>query len=82
MTDEAHRWVVDSIEESAASIEVDGDRMFTVPQWALPPKAREGDLLSIRARRSADGRTSELTISVDADATKKAYKDSARQVRE
>jgi len=34
-----HRWIIDSIEESVASIEVDGDRTITVPSTRPAPGA-------------------------------------------
>jgi len=75
-----HRWVVDAIEESAASIEVDGDTMVTVPIWLLPDAARQGDVLRIAHDRPPKGERSMLTIEVDAAATKKALADSAAQM--
>ena len=63
-----HRWVVDSIEESVASIEVDGKTMITVPQSILPKGAREGDVLSV-------------LIEIDPAATKQALAESAAQVQ-
>ena len=77
---EQHRWIVDSIEESVASVEVDGDRMITVPQSMLPPGAKSGHVLSVRRDASADGQRSVLTIEIDEAATKKALAASAAQV--
>lgn len=76
-----HRWVVDSIEESIASIEVDGDTMITVPQSLLPSGVRSGHVLSVRRDLSADGGRSVLTIEIDEAATRKALAASAAQVR-
>jgi hypothetical protein len=76
-----HRWVVDSIEESVASVEVDGDRMITVPQSLLPAGVTSGHVLSVRRERSPDGRRSILTIEIDAAATKQALAESAAQVK-
>jgi Protein of unknown function (DUF3006) len=61
------RWVVDSIEESMASIEVDGETMVTVPLAMLPEAARQGHVLRV-------------TIEVDTTGTKKALDESAAQV--
>ena len=80
MPAQTHRWVVDAIEESAASIEVDGDAMVTVPIWLLPAAARQGDVLRITHDRPPQGERSTLTIEVDAAATKKALAESAAQV--
>ena len=63
-----HRWVVDSIEESAASLEVDGDQLITVPRSLLPNGTRQGHVLTV-------------TIEIDEAATKQALADSAAQVK-
>lgn len=81
MSDSAHRWVVDSIEESMASVEVDGKSMMTVPQSLLPSGVREGHVLNVKRELSADGMRSALTIELDADATKRALAESAAQVK-
>ncbi|HEY4218611.1 MAG TPA: DUF3006 domain-containing protein [Gemmatimonadaceae bacterium] len=75
-----HRWIIDSIEEFVASIEVDGGKMITVPQWLLPDGARQGHVLVVHHDRPAHGIRSALTIEVDDAATKKALADSAAQV--
>ncbi|MEP6495877.1 MAG: DUF3006 domain-containing protein [bacterium] len=75
-----HRWVVDSIEEFVASIEVDGAKMITVPQWLLPDGARQGDVLAVRHERPTGGKRSSVTIEIDERATKEAYEKSAAQV--
>ena len=62
------RWVVDSIEESMASIEVDGEKMVTVPLAMLPPATRQGHVLRV-------------TIEVDSTGTTKALAESAAQVK-
>ena len=62
-------WVVDQLEESTASIEVDGDRMITVPQRMLPKGVREGQVLRV-------------TIEIDEAGTQKALRKSAAQVRQ
>lgn len=81
MSDSAQRWVVDSIEESTASVEVDGKSMITVPQSLLPSGARQGHLLRVKRDRSADGKRSTLTIEIDEAATKRALAASAAQVK-
>ena len=61
-------WVVDQIEESTASIEVDGDRMISVPRSVLPTGVREGHVLRV-------------TIEIDEAGTMKAMKESEAQVK-
>ncbi len=75
-----HRWVVDSIEESVASVEVDGSTMMTVPQWLLPAGVHAGHVLSVQHSRPADGQRSTLAIEIDETATKAALEASAAQV--
>jgi Protein of unknown function (DUF3006) len=81
MHDGKHQWVVDSIEEHAASIEVDGKDMITLPLWLIPDGAKQGDVLAVQHERPAKGQRSTLTITVDAAATKKALAESAAQVK-
>jgi hypothetical protein len=76
-----HRWVIDSIEESVASIEVDGDRMITVPQSLLPSDAKQGHVLRVLRETAADGRRSSLTIEVDEVATRETLAASAVQAK-
>ncbi len=78
---EQHRWIVDSIEESMASVEVDGDRMITVPQSMLPSGVKSGHVLNVRRESSSDGQRSVLTIEIDQAATQKALAASAAQVK-
>lgn len=75
-----HQWVVDSIEEGMASIEVDGGRMITVPLSTLPPDTREGQVLRVSRRHSSDGKCTTLVIERDPAATQRALEESARQV--
>lgn len=81
MPESTHRWIVDGLEENAASIEVDGKNMITVPRWMLPDGAREGDVLKVRHDRPPKGQRSSLTIEIDAAATKQALAESAAQVQ-
>jgi DUF3006 family protein len=78
--EQQHQWVVDSIEEGIASVEVDGGRMITVPLSALPAGTREGHVLRVQREQSGDGVRSTLTIELDAAATQRALEESARQV--
>ena len=67
-TTNQHRWVIDSIEEHVASIEVDAGQMITLPQSLLPAGAKQGDVLRV-------------SIELDPAATKQAMADSAAQVK-
>jgi len=75
------RWVIDSIEESVASVEVDGGRTITVPQSLLPCGAKEGQVLRVVRDISNDGKRSTLTIEVDEAATRDALAASAAQTK-
>ena len=56
MHDGQHRWVVDAIEEHAASIEVDGKNMIThAASGCMPDGAKQGDVLSVRHDRPREG---------------------------
>lgn len=77
---EEHRWIIDSIEEFVAAIEVDGGKVIQLPQWLLPDGAREGHVLAVRHDRPLGGKRSVLTIEVDERATKDALDKSAAQV--
>jgi hypothetical protein len=73
-----HTWIVDVIEDGAASIEVDGRTVTPIPQWILPEGVREGDVLSVTHDRS-EGKSA-LLIEIDAEAKKKALDRSVKQV--
>jgi hypothetical protein len=77
-----HRWIVDLIEESTASIEVDGNAMIRVPQSLLPRRARAGHVLKVTRKASADGQRSTVTIELDEPETQRALAESAEQVSE
>jgi len=81
MPESTHRWIIDTIEENAAAIEVDGKNVVTVPRWLLPDGARQGDVLHVRHDRPPNGQRSSLTIDVDATATQRALAESAAQVK-
>jgi hypothetical protein len=70
---ETHSWAIDSIEERVASVEVDGKQMVQLPQWMLPPAAKEGDVLAVTHGLSDDGTRSTLSIFVDSEATRTAH---------
>lgn len=78
MARQHHLWTIDAIEEDAARIEVDGDRIVTLPIWLLPADAGPGEVLRVTHDREADRST--LTIVRDEEATRLAYEESARQV--
>ena len=65
-----HVWIVDVIEDGAASIEVDGRTITPIPQWLLPEGSREGDVLAVRHEKK-EGK-SMLMIETDPNAKKKA----------
>ena len=75
------RWVIDSIEESVASVEVDGDRMITVPQSLLPSGAKQGHVLRVLRETAPDGKRSTLSIEIDEAATRDAIAASAAQTK-
>jgi hypothetical protein len=80
MAGQSHSWVVDVLEESSASVEVDGKSVIVIPRWLLPASAREGDMLRVTHDRPAEGQRSTLTIEADPAATKKARRVSSAQV--
>jgi hypothetical protein len=73
-----HMWVVDVIEDGAASIEVDGRSVTPIPAWLLPEGVREGDVLSVTHDRGES--KSALVIETDPEAKKNALDRSAQQV--
>jgi hypothetical protein len=73
-----HIWVLDVIEDGAASIEVDGRTVTPIPQWMLPEGAKEGDVLSVTHERK-EGK-SVLIIETDPEAKKKMLDRSEKQV--
>ena len=75
-----YRWVVDSMEESVASVEIDGQRTAQLPTWLLPRGAKEGDVLSVTHDLAASGDESRLSIVVDRAGTSAAMDRSAKQV--
>ena len=74
----SHTWVVDVIEDGAASIEVDGRTVTPIPAWILPEGVKEGDVMSVTHDRG-EGK-SVLLIEKDPSAKKKAMDRSAKQV--
>ena len=81
MATQRHTWIIDSIEERVAAIEVDGSAVVRLPQWVLPRGAREGDVLAVSHELDADGERSTLRIALDRDAKEGAVDHSRRQTR-
>lgn len=63
-TEPAHRWAIDQIEEGTAAVEQDGDHVYEVPRYLVPPDARDGDVLAVTVTHAAAG---EVTVSVRID---------------
>lgn len=80
MSGKQYRWVVDSMEEGVASIEIDGRRTVELPKWLLPRGAKEGDVLQVTHDSAGSEDESRLEIVVDRAATAAAMERSARQV--
>ncbi|MHB1223477.1 MAG: DUF3006 domain-containing protein [Gemmatimonadaceae bacterium] len=78
MTRQHHVWTIDSIEEEVARVEVDGDRVVTLPAWLLPAGTAEGDVLHVSHQREAA--RSVLVIDLDRAATRLANRRSERQL--
>jgi hypothetical protein len=75
-----YRWVIDSMEESVASVEINGERTAQLPRWLLPRGAKEGDVLSVTHDVAESGEESRLSIVVDRAGTSAAMERSAGQV--
>ena len=73
-----HRWAVDRVEEGTAAVEQDGDHVYEIPRYLLPPDARDGDVLSVTIANAAPG---EVTITVRTDRTASAPPPSAKPAR-
>lgn len=76
-----HRWAIDRLQETTASVEHDGDRVFEVPRALIPAGAREGDILDVHIAIGASGEFVTTTVRVDAEATRAAMDASALQVK-
>ena len=64
VTEPVHRWAIDQIEEGTAAVEQDGDHVYEIPRYLVPPDARDGDVLAVTVTRAAAG---EVTVSVRID---------------
>ena len=80
LSPETQRWVIDSIEEGVASVEVDGTTMITVPLWLLPRGVKQGLILAVRHERPPTDAQSALRLDIDEAATSRARAASAAQV--
>jgi hypothetical protein len=65
---EGQRWVIDSIEESVAAVELSDGQVIHLPVKLLPKGAKQGQVLRV-------------TLEIDAAATKQALTESAAQVK-
>jgi len=74
------RWIVESLGDETAAVEVDGGAVAHVPRWLLPADAHEGDVLAV-THAHGHGRVT-VTVAHDAAATQAALDDSARQMRD
>jgi DUF3006 family protein len=75
-----YRWIVDSMEEAIASVEIDGKQTAPLPKWLLPRGAKEGDVLEVTHDVAESGEESRLSIVVDRAGTSAAMDRSAKQV--
>jgi hypothetical protein len=75
-----HQWVVDSVEEGVAAIEIDGTRVVSVPVSLLPLGVREGDVFRVLHIR--DEIRSGFTIERDDGARDALRERSGKQVSE
>ena len=76
-----HRWSIDRLEETTASVEHDGDRVFHVPRALIPAGAREGDILDVRIAIGAGGELVTATVRLDREATRAGMDASTLQVK-
>jgi hypothetical protein len=76
-----HRWAIDRLEETTATVEHDGDRVFQVPRALIPAGAREGDILDVRIAVGAGAELVTTSVRVDREATRAAMDASTLQVK-
>ncbi len=72
-------WVVDAIEEDAATLEREDGSLLTVPRAALPAGTVAGEVLRVTTAPGDDAHP--LTLERDPAATAAALRRSAEQVR-
>ena len=77
---ERSRWVVESLDDATAAVEVDGASIAHVPRWLLPAGTRAGDVLAVTRAPGHDRVT--VVVEHDADATRAALDASAQQMRD
>lgn len=78
----AHRWAIDRVEEGTAAVEQDGDHVYEVPRFLIPPDARDGDVLAVQVTTTAPGVVT-ITVRTDraASAPPPGWKSPARKRR-
>ncbi len=74
-----HHWVVDAIEENAATLEREDGSLVTVPRSRLPAGTVAGEVLRVTTTAGDDARA--VTLERDPEATAAALRRSAEQVR-
>ncbi|MDQ2666544.1 MAG: DUF3006 domain-containing protein [Gemmatimonadota bacterium] len=74
------RWVIDSIEASIASVEVDGATMITVPMALLPSGIKQGDIVSVGFDGAQTSARTAVVFEIDEAAIAQARAHSAAQV--
>jgi hypothetical protein len=73
-----HRWAIDRVEEDTAAVEQDGDHVYEIPRFLIPPGARDGDILAVTASPGARDEVT-VTIRLDRAAASEAKKKSSRR---
>jgi hypothetical protein len=77
----AHRWAIDRIEEGTAAVEQDGDHVYEIPRYLVPPDARDGDVLAVSVSSTA-GREVMISVRIEhASGSAASAKGSARRRR-
>lgn len=77
----SHRWAIDRIEEGTAAVEQDGDHVYEIPRYLIPPDARDGDVLTATVTSVSAGEVS-ITVRIDRGARSvPSAKGSARKRR-
>ncbi len=74
-----HHWVVDAIEEDAATLEREDGSLITVPRGRLPAGTVAGEVL--RVTTGPGDESQPVTLERDPEATAAALRRSAAQVR-
>jgi DUF3006 family protein len=64
ISEPAHRWAIDRIEEGTAAVEQDGDHVYEIPRFLVPRDARDGDVVTVLVTATTPGA---VTLSVHID---------------